>query len=114
MRLSLSNLLGLALTSISCVTAANATVIVTLNPPPPREVVIIPKGHTSCTIIPAGIYNGMYVNEHKICHYSHNSQKSTWVSGHWQCTNYRPLRAICVSWAWIPSHWSSARTVIVS
>ncbi|MEO7047875.1 MAG: hypothetical protein ABI091_21430 [Ferruginibacter sp.] len=84
-----------------------ATVIITMNAPPPKEVIIIPKGHLNCVTTPAGLYNGVYVNAHKVCHYSHPSKKTIWVSGHWQCNNYRPLRALCISWIWIPSHWTA-------
>jgi len=87
---------------------ASATVVVELSTPPPKEVIILPKGNLHCMITPAGIYNGVYVSSHKICRYNHSSKKIIWVAGHWQCENYRPLRAMCVSWIWVPSSWAAA------
>lgn len=86
---------------------ASAAVVVTMETPPPKEVIIIPKGNLNCIMTPAGIYNGIYVSAHKICRYSNSSKKIIWVAGHWQCENYRPFRALCVSWIWIPSRWTA-------
>jgi hypothetical protein len=84
-----------------------AAVVVAIDAPPPKEVIIVPRGNLNCVMTPAGIYNGVYVNSHKICRYSNPSKKVIWVSGHWQCSNYRPLRGICLSWMWIPSRWTA-------
>ena len=98
-------------TSLYCL-QATAAVVVTIDtpPPPPKEVIIIPKGNINCVVTPASIYNGIYVTPHKICRYSNPSKKIIWVSGHWQCENYRPLRGICMQWMWIPSHWTTLQT----
>jgi hypothetical protein len=102
----LMTLFFLLFTSLYCI-QASAMVIVEVNSPPPKEVIIVPKGNLNCIVTPAGIYNGVYVSSHKICRYSNPSKKIIWAAGHWQCSNYRPLRAVCVSWIWIPSRWTA-------
>lgn len=112
MRYSLSRLLCIILTSIIFTSVATATVIVEVNAPPPKEVIVVPKGQTKCVLIPAGIYDGVYVNAHKVCTYN-SPKKEVWVSAHWQCANFRPLRRICLAWVWVPGHWSTKTVVVV-
>ena len=110
MRSYLSYLLGIFISLMACTQAA--AIVIAVTPPPPREVIVIPKGHTKCVTVAAGMYDGVYVNEHKVCHYSNSAKNTVWIAGHWQCNNYRPLRGVCVSWAWIPSQWAT-KTIVV-
>lgn len=107
-RFHLSTILfGALLSTLFCANVQASTNII-ITTPPVREVVVPPRGYAKCQMLPAGFYNGVWVNERRVCHYA---RRGTWVSGYWQCNNYKPNKGICKKWVWVPSYWA-ARPVV--
>lgn len=71
--------------------------------PAPKEVVEIPVGYTSCTMIGAGFVNNVWYPERKVCSYTQSTEGSTWVQGYWSCKVY--TGSDCSNWEWVPGHW---------
>lgn len=69
--------------------------------PADREVVMPPRGYANCQTVAAGFYEGIWINEHRVCHYSRH--RGTWISGYWQCSKVK--RGFCARWDWAPSRW---------
>jgi len=94
------------ITEVNPTTQETTTTIVTPTPAP-KEVVNIPEGYTSCTTVPAGWQQSVWVPEHKVCQYTSTADKVYegvgYVDGYWQCTKFKA--SDCITWNWVSGHW---------
>lgn len=74
------------------------------NVPVQREAVPPPGGSMNCYMAPSGYYNGIWINEHRICEYDNSPYGAVWVAGFWQCVNFS-RHGVCRQWYWQRSHW---------
>jgi hypothetical protein len=96
---------GLTALAISASPQAGVSVIVSA-PPPVREIVVGPPGYTTCYVVPAGFFNGVWFHKHRVCEYEGSAGLRIWVNGFWQCGSFRS-GGICTGWHWIGSHWAN-------
>lgn len=85
---------------------AKADVYLSISSPIPdlREIVDPPSGYQGCYQIPAGVYNGIWVDAYEMCQYPNTMERGMWVSPHWECENFR--NGICRSWSWVSAYWN--------
>ncbi len=95
------------LATISMNAMANINIIFS-TVPPTREVFVPPRGFVTCHNVAVGYYNGVWMNQHRVCEYSRN--RGVWISGHWQCARLSGI-GMCKRWDWVPSHWENPRAV---
>lgn len=101
-QLRLSVLFCALFSLLLCMSAeARVSVIVSVAPPA-QEMIVEPVGYTSCYMIGPGFYNGIWVNQHRVCEYGSGG---VWVGGYWQCGSYRH-NGVCTHWLWAGSHWA--------
>jgi hypothetical protein len=77
---------------------------ITTTVPASRVVAAPPPGYMTCYSVPSGVYNGIWVNRHRVCQYDDDRYAGSWVAGYWTCVHYRHSGA-CTRWAWVDSHW---------
>jgi hypothetical protein len=92
------------------INTALATVIV-IAPPIPRNMIMQPRGYERCYTIPSGWYQGVWVNRHQVCQYSHVRRPQVWVDGYWRCNRFRHRSGNCAHWRWVPSHWAHRNVI---
>lgn len=81
---------------------AKTSINVVLTPAPrAQEVIVVPAGYSRCYQVASGFYDGVWQYQHRVCEYP---QQKSWVSGHWQCTRYRP-NGYCTQQIWLKGHW---------
>lgn len=83
---------------------AHISVIITAAPPP-RAIVVEPRGYSRCYTVPQGFYNNVWHYRHRVCEYPDPKGFRMWVSGYWQCVGF-DLRGRCTRTYWLDGHWA--------
>lgn len=87
--------------SLASINAMANVKIIFATVPPDREAMMPPRGYANCQTVPAGYYQGVWTNQHRICNYSRH--RGMWISGYWQCAKVK--KGFCAHWDWAPSRW---------
>lgn len=95
-------------TAAGPVTVEKRTITTTV--PAPKETIETPTGFVSCTSMPAGWFNNVWVPARRVCKYSNSAEGVDWVEGYWSCTQYTLDSGECTAWNWVPAHWEKAYT----
>jgi hypothetical protein len=106
-RFSLSVIATLLLLFASSAQAAHFNI--SFNAPPDREHYRPPQQHYRCYEVGSQVVQGVWINRHRVCENGRNPYQHAWVSGHWRCAQFSPVRNHCFNWEWIPSQWRGNR-----
>lgn len=95
----MSTVLVFAATCFSA--AASASVFISVGIPAPQAVYVAPSGFANCYMVPSGIYNGIWLNSHRVCR---NANGALWFGGRWQCYSRNIFNGRCNDWQWMPAY----------
>lgn len=99
LNIKLSNILAILFLAFTCV-GAEAAVFVSVGIPAPQAVYVVPAGYANCYRVPAGVYNGFWMNSHRVC----RGPNGMWIEGYHQCYSRNIFNGRCTSWVWRPAY----------
>lgn len=73
--------------------------------PAPREIVVVPAHYVNCKVVQGRWIYSTWIPEHRVCYYTGNPTKVTWVDGYWVCTKHVHMKGQCKHWSWRSATW---------